>query len=630
MKLLSILPIARGVRKEILTYFSSDNISLGTIVSIPIRKKTIPGIIVESKDALEAKAEIKEMPFAIKKIIRHKDSAALPDWLMKAAKNIAKDNATSAGAVIAALVPKIALENPGIFFQKKLKNETHASGFEILAIQSPATDRFDTYRSIIRESFAKKMSIAVICPTEDSVADISALISKGIEKYMLAFVNVKSKRYISKWRAQAFDASHPMLLVGTSNMLSLLPQSVGTIIIEEESSQFYKQRRQPFLDARSSAREIARSRNFRLIIGDSLLTVEALTEIKNGSIIEYSRIGKRNPHKIQTLLVDMKIQKKDGKNEKEFVVLSPDLKEMISYAKYAKKKLFIYSVRRGISPQTICQDCGTSVKCDYCEAPAVLHTRNNNKIFICHHCGVKRDANETCRVCGGWNLKPFGIGIERIEEEIKLLGDFALTRIDSDVCKSLKDVKTKIKEFFLRSDILLGTDLALRYLPAESVNFVAIVSLDTLFSLPDFRTNERVMHTILDVKSKATENILLQARDLKQQVIEQSLSGDLEGFVKDELEARKKFGYPPFSKIVKLTVTGQRETVKTDARIVAEKLNVWKPLVFPAFIKSVRGQTSLHIMLKLPHEKWPDKKLSDILFSLPQSVKIDTSPQSLL
>ena len=124
--------------------------------------------------------------------------------------------------------------------------------------------------------------------------------------------------------------------------------------------------------------------------------------------------------------------------------------------------------------------------------------------------------------------------------------------------------------------------------------------------------------------------MLVQSRDMESDIIEQALAGDLDSFSKDELKARKEFGYPPFVRIIKLTITGKKEAVRVEAGIVTEKLRAYNPVVFPAFIKAIKGETLLHIMLKIPREKWPDKALSEILLSFPPSVRIDTSPASLL
>ncbi|MES2059525.1 MAG: hypothetical protein V4438_00680, partial [Patescibacteria group bacterium] len=494
MKLLSILPIARGLRAEMLTYFSSEDIPLGTIVAIPIRKKTFQGIIIESKDALESKSEIKSMDFGIKKIIRHSHETSLPPYLMQGISIIAKDTAASRGAILAALIPKAVLEAPTLFFQGKVRKEK-LEGFDTLAIQSPNSDRMDTYRSIIRESFAKKLSIAVIVPTEEDVPDIAAQLSKGIEKYTLALPNARSKKALQAFVSGA-GSDHPMLLVGTSSMLALMPDNVGTIILEKESSQFWKQRRSPYLDMRQSARALASALGARIIFGDKLLSIETLAKVKEGKTAEYARLSKRNSYKIQTLLVNMKPEKSDTEEKKEFKVLSPDLEEMIRYSTRQKKKIFIYSARRGISSQTVCRDCGTTVLCKKCEAPAVLHNRGEENLFICHHCGASRSALMQCEKCESWNLIPLGIGIERVEEELKKITSAEIIRLDSDTAKTAKEAQTKIDKFLAsRGGILLGTDLGLRFLPDESVDFAAISSVDSLASLPDFRTNERVMHT---------------------------------------------------------------------------------------------------------------------------------------
>ncbi|MFA6050658.1 MAG: hypothetical protein WC761_05690 [Candidatus Paceibacterota bacterium] len=633
MRLLSILPIARGIRKETLTYFSAEDIPLGTLVSIPLRKKTVQGVVIGSVSAVEAKAEIKGMSFSVKKIVRHKNDAGLPAFLIEAAKDIAEHAATSVGAVLSALVPKICLENPDLFF-KATPAQKH-TGYELLAIQADNVDRFDAYKSVIRESFAKKKTIAVIAGTEAAARIASEALSKGIADYTLTLPETTSKKTLSAWQKQAHDEKHPMLLVGTSSLLALLPSSTGTIILEEESSPFYKMRRLPYLDARKAVKEVARALGARVLMGDKLLSVETLARIRDGKIHEYSRIGKRSAHKIQTLVVDMR--EKEGE-KKDFHVLMPDLLEMIRYSVKSGKTLFIYCVRRGLSPQTICRDCSTTVLCDECESPVVLHGKENDRKFICHHCGKSRSALEQCRQCGSWNLVPYGIGIELVEDEIKKATDADVVRIDSDNTANAKEAKAKIEKFLDREKakekkmptILLGTELALRYLPDLSVDFAAIPSIESLRSLPDFRTSERVMHALLDVKAKAKECMLIQSRDPKSSVIEQGLSGDLETFAKDEIKARKAFGYPPYMHLLKLTVAGKKDRVKEDAQVVSDRLKEYSPRIFPAFIKSIKGQTLLHILVKIPEEKWPDKELSEILMSLPPSVKIDTSPQSLL
>lgn len=630
MKILSILPIARGIRKELLTYFSTEDIALGTIVGIPLRKKEITGIVIDSKDALDSKAEIKSMDFILKKIVKKRGSLSLPSWLIETASSIAEDSATSTGAVLAALIPSQCLLSPELFF-KDTSGMDRGTSFETLAIQSDDSERYDTYKSIIRESLAKKKSIAIISPTEESARMLETLLAKGITDRTFLYSNLKSKKSLSAWHKKVSTSTIPLLLIGPPQMLALLPTSVGTIVVEEEYSPFYKMRRQPYLNIRHVARWIARSLGIRIIYGDRLLSVETLARIREGKTQEYSRVSKRSPYKIKTLLLDMRQKvSEDGKKD-EFKVISQDLEEMIRYSMSQGKRLFLYSTRRGLSPQTVCRDCGETVICNECESPVVLHGKESERKFICHHCGRSRSALEQCRNCSSWNLVSYGIGIERVREEVEKIVGHEIIQVDSDTCKTTKEVKTRIDNFLsTKSSILIGTDLALNALPAESVEFAAITSIDSLASLPDFRTSERIMHTIIDVKARAQECLIVQSRNVSEQVIEQALSGDLELFAKNEIRDRKEFGYPPYQRLVKLTVSGSKERIKTDVSMVTDRLKDFSPRIFPAFIKSTNGEMHMHIMMKIPQALWPNKELTNILLSLPPNIKIDTTPQSLL
>ncbi|MDB5204110.1 MAG: hypothetical protein JWP09_138 [Candidatus Taylorbacteria bacterium] len=631
MRLLSIVPIARGIRKETLTYFSTKDIVAGSLVTIPLRKKEVPGIVLESLDAMQNKSAIKDMKFTIKKIVDFDNKVALPEFLMNAAEKISIHSATSIGSTLASLVPKICFENPKIFFQREsgaVKQRLNKEiSLEVLAVQLHNEARMDTYRSLIRESFAKKKSIAIICPTIERISEMKELLSKGIIEYTVTLHNPNSKKNLEEFSKSINTKKHAELFIGTAYMLSLLNHSVGTIILEEESSAFYKNKKRPFLDTRVSAKEIAKELGARLIFGDKLLSVQTLAEMREARIVEYARIEKRTARKIQTLLVDTK--PKEGE-KKKFEVLSSDLREMIEYGIKSSKKILLYATRRGVASQTVCNDCGTTVLCDICESPFVLHTISDKRIFICHHCGKSKDADENCKVCNSWNFVPLGIGIEKIEEEIKAINGASVIRIDSDNSKTAKEIKNKMETFYKTGNVLVTTDLGIRYLEDYSVDFSAITSLDSLLSLPDFRTSERIMHIILDLKSKTKEMILIQARNLKNKVIEQALSGDLEGFANEEIKARETFGYAPFKHIIKLSIEGKKDQIKLDAEQIITKIKKYNPVIFPAFIKSRNKNIILNIIIKLGKEEWPNKELLDILLTFPPNVKIDASPASLL
>jgi primosomal protein N' len=584
---------------------------------------------------MENKSAIKDMDFTIRKITDFDNKVSIPDFIMRASAKIADISATSIGSVVASLIPKICLEHPSVFFTRKEpinvgQDITPSNSFDIVAIQSATDERMDTYRSIIRESFAKKKSIAIICPTEQKSVELYNNLQKGIADHTLLLSKTTSKKQLEEFKSKLTNSTHPLLLVGTYYLLSLLDQSIGTVILEEESSTNFKSRKRPYLDIRYVTKELAKSMDAKLIFGDKLLSVQTLAEVKEGTINEYARIDKRNNYKIQTLLIDTKPSTDpDTKVKKKFEILSTDLKEMITYSTKYNKKIVIYATRRGVASQTVCNDCGTTVVCENCESPVVLHTIKEKRTYICHHCGVSKEATGNCKVCEGWNLVPLGIGIEKIEEEVKKITENVI-RIDSDNTKSQKELRERLELFYNKGCVLITTDMAVPYLIDGSVDYAAIPTLDSIFSLPDFRTSEKVMHTILDLKSKATECILVQTRNSKHKVIDQALAGDLEGFTNDEIKARKDFGYAPYMSIIKLSIEGKKDQVKIEAQKIVTELKQYAPVVFPAFIKADKGNTSLNIILKLTKAQWPNKKLLDTLLSFPPNIKIDTTPTSLL
>ena len=465
----------------------------------------------------------------------------------------------------------------------------------------------------------------IILPTAFMAEKYYEEISKGIEEYSVLIHPSLSKKKLSEALKDIFSSSHPSLIISTKEFLALSKEDLGTLIIEGEYSRFYKLDRRPFIDVREFAKFYAKEKGIKIIYADSLLRVETLAKIKSGEILEYARISNKINHQIKILGVDMK-EKKEGK---KFSALSDELIEMLKFAVAHKKKVFVFALRRGFSSETICRDCGTTVFCDKCQSPASTHKGKDGNIFICHHCGHKMSTLQTCKNCGGWRLESFGIGIERVAEEISELGIRVIKGYKENSGTDSKVIKS-VDEFIKDGGVLLGTEATLEKISSLSVDYVAIASMDSLFSLPDFRVRERIMHLLIDVKNKATECFLIQGRNLDQSVVEQGISGDLNNFYKEEIDTRKKWGYPPFEIFIKFTVTGEKEKVKQEMEGLGHFFKDYNPAIFPAFIRIKRGQTVSHMLLKISKDKWPEEKLLKMIESLPFNIEVRFDPESLL
>ena len=512
MYITSIIPIGKTILKDALTYLSKDKFEPGSIVSVPLRAKKAFGIVLSSENAKNLKAEIKDLDFKIKKLDQKIEARIDPSFI-EAAKKFANYSATFPGAVLGCFINENIINYLSLYKTKSkparpaLSQQAKAGGkdsktknlFEENVIQSPTEDRLNMEKSLVRESFAQKKSVMIILPTAFMSEKYFEEISKGIEEYSVLIHPSFSKKKLEKALEKIFSSPHPSVIVSTKEFLALTKEDLGTLIIEGESSRFYKLDRRPFIDTRVFAKFFAKEKGIKIIYADTLLRIETLNAVKNGEILEYARLSQKVAHQIKILGVDMK-EKKEGK---KFSVLSDELIEMLKFAKIHKKKVFVFALRRGFSSETICRDCGTTVFCDQCQSPVSTHKGKEGNIFICHHCGHKMNALQTCKTCGSWRLESFGIGIERVAEEISALGITVIKGYKESNGSDSQIIKS-VNEFIKVGGVLLGTEATLEKLPSLSSDYVAIASMDSLFSLPDFRVRERIMHLLIDVKNKAS------------------------------------------------------------------------------------------------------------------------------
>ena len=335
-------------------------------------------------------------------------------------------------------------------------------------------------------------------------------------------------------------------------------------------------------------------------------------------------------------VVDMRIYRE----EKPFRIMSDPLLKLLESAERMGEKTLLLVGRKGFAPSTVCNDCGSVLECEHCASPLVLHqeecTTKSGKsfeetVYVCHKCYVQSRANTLCRECGGWRLSALGIGIERAAEEIKKkFPNIPLFLLESGAAKKAGGNSAIVGRFLAtRGGVLLGTGAALYYLNRQIEN-TAILSIDSLFAIPDFRMGERTINLIAEVKSLALRRFLVQTRRPDELIFPFLTQGNMSGFYRDELESRKKWNYPPYSVLVKITRKGNRETVTREMRGIEKLLSKWQPVVFPAFTETLKGLYVLHALLKIPRENWPDAELGTILRSLPLSYTVTVDPAEIL
>ena len=362
-----------------------------------------------------------------------------------------------------------------------------------------------------------------------------------------------------------------------------------------------------------------------------MLRTETLKRYDDHVFFEYTPIKFRSITDAEQKLVDMN---NDVETKDKDYPISNELRELIEENIEDNDHLFILNNRKGLAPLVVCEDCGQIVKCPDCESPIVLYGKDANKkenYFNCNFCGHQRSAGEKCSNCTSWRLKTVGSGTDKIYREIKKL--FPETKIfilDKDHTKTPLQSQKVIKDFYdSPSAILIGTELALLYL-YERIENVAISSVDSMFSSPDFHIRERILNILLKAKSKCHKNFLVQSKNIKNSIFRNLRDGNLTDFYRDEFVDRKKYNFPPFSLIIKISLSS-RDFQKSENELeeIKNNLNLEDLEIYESITKRKAGIKTAVGLLRLNRDKWPDKDLAERLKTLPAKFKIEIDAESL-
>lgn len=652
---ITVIPLTRSKISGELSYFTNADVPLGAIVSVPLRSRNIHAIVTSTRPAVDMKAEIRGASFQMKKLGKVRSTAFFPATFMEACGTLSDYYAASVGSIIDALVSDTLLENANKIDlpirQNPFFNELKASGTdETYAVQGDDEDRLGSWRSLIRQEFARKRSVAIYVPTIEDTAWLTTALTKGIEGYIFTLhSSLTKKQIIETWRRIA-ETAHPVVVVATGSFTVIPRADIDCVVIERENGRGWISARHPYLDIRHAIETIARRQKQTVYRADSVLRIETLHRVDVHEIAQGSPFKWRSISNAQDVLVDMKrsVSRTERPSTEEltqeeisstlpapipFHVLSPELKELIAYNRHNNTHLFILAMRRGHSPITVCGDCETIVSCRSCSSPVVLHTREHSgrAFFMCHRCGERRDAHEKCQTCDGWRLTPLGIGIDRVHEVLRAeFPDLDIFKIDADSVKTETQLRTIMSTFRSKpGSVLIGTEMALLHVN-EGVDHVAIASLDSLFALPDFRINERIMYLMTRLRSIAQRSFVVQTRRADERIFEYSMKGNVSDFYRTTLAERKQFHYPPYATLIKITIEGKKDRIAEAMAQVQKTLAPHEIDIFPAFTSTVRGNAVIHGLIKLSEGGWPHSDLLEKIRSLSPDVKVKVDPESLL
>lgn len=400
------------------------------------------------------------------------------------------------------------------------------------------------------------------------------------------------------------------IILGARSALFLPFKNLGLIVIDEEHDPSFKQQDPaPRYNARDAAVFYASLFNAKVLMGSATPSLESYYNAKKNKyalVTITKRFG-------GTQLPEMKIidTKTVAASKKGKVMISPQLKVEIEVALQNDKQVILFQNRRGYAPFLICGTCGFIPQCENCSVTLTLH-KYSNKLH-CHYCGNTYPKLVSCPACGSINWMEKNFGTEKIEEE--LTNDFPnnrIARMDVDAVKGKNAHDTLIKLFEQhRIDILAGTQMVVKGLDFENVSLVGVLDADGLLTFADFRVNERAFQLMEQVSGRAGRKaarglVLIQASKIDHPVLLFVQQHDFLKFYDFEMEMRKQFFYPPFSRLIRITLKHIiKEKVFEAADILTNSLQKdFDQLVGPAapIINRVRNMFLMEILIKLPQD----------------------------
>jgi len=466
------------------------------------------------------------------------------------------------------------------------------------------------YIKQIEENINKGKQVLYLLPE----ITLTAQIIRRLQKNFGGNVAIYHSKFNNNERVELWNKiknGEVKIVLGARSALFLPFKDIGLIIVDEEHDSSYKQQDPaPRYNARDAAIYYASLFSAKVLLGSATPSIESYYNVeknKYGFVELNERFGGVLLPEIEIINTRQVAASKKGK-----VMLSPQLKAAIEDAVTNNKQVILFQNRRGYSPFLICTTCGFIPHCNNCDVTLTLH-KFSNKLH-CHYCGSSYPKLTTCPACGTVNWMERNFGTEKIEEELENeFPSYKIARMDMDSVRGKTAHDSLIKLFEQhRIDILAGTQMVVKGLDFENVSLVGVLDADALLNFADFRVNERAFQLMEQVSGRAGRKseqgkVLIQATKINHPVLLFVQQHDFKRFYDYEIDNRKRFFYPPFSRLIKIIVKHKMKEVVAEA---AERLGdaLKKDLndfvVGPAapVINRIRSLYLMDILIKLPKD----------------------------
>lgn len=665
--LISVVPIVKIPlsRDQFFYYSCNKKIPIGSIVTVPFGKRKIQGIVLESKKDFSRLGNIE-----LKKIIEIEDESFLTKKQLELAQFISAYYIISLGIVLKSFLPKKTkkrqskkddvtekLQEKKIILSEDQKNAvrniTHANALsqEFLLFGPASSGKTQVYFESIKELIKNKGQALILLPELTAIAQEAERFKEFFKDEEIAILHSKISKgqFFENW--EKIKSGEAKIVIGTRRAVFAPFKNLKIIIVDEEQDMSFKQwDSSPRYDARKVAQKLRELFDAKLVLGSATPRIETFHKVqtnKDFKLLKLSKLGVNEKRDAKawgsnrTEVVSM-VKEKWAKNH------SPISKKLEVEIKWALKNDFqsiLFVNRQGMSGFSVCKSCKNVFKCPKCDRALVYQSKGYHK---CIHCTHKSSMFPSCSKCGSNEFRNVGLGTQKIKKEIEKISPAAKVQIaDSETMKSTRAQEKLWKDFSQKKiDVLIGTQMVTKNWDLPNVGLSAIIDADSLFSFPDYLTDEKAFSHIIQAigrtgrtGSEIQGKSIIQAFHDQNPIIQFAKDHAFEKFFEEEIENREVLNYPPFCKIIKLIFqSASKEESKQETENVYKKLTETlkenKDLkIYPpqdALLSNIRGKHRSQIIIKTKKYPGLPKEILGILEKLKSGWIIDVDPISIV
>lgn len=443
------------------------------------------------------------------------------------------------------------------------------SGAGFLLHGVTGSGKTEVYLRAAAAALARGTAVIVLVPEIALTAQVVArFVARFGDRVALLHSHLSAGERYDEWR-RVLDGTADVVVGSRSALFAPCPRP-GLIVVDEEQEPSYKQEGAPRYHAVDAALELGRLSGAAVLLGSAtprVVTYAAATSGRLRLLALPERV--RDLPLPRTTVVDLRLELRANNRS----TLSGALRTALQRTVARGEQAILYLNRRGFATVVLCRDCGHVVPCPACEIPYALHADGR---LVCHRCGREEPrAPTTCPRCGSARIRHLGVGTQRVEEDVRAAVPGArLVRMDRDAVQA-KGAHAALYERMRsgQAQVIVGTQMVAKGFDLPGVSLVGVVNADTQLNLPDFTAAERTFELLAQVlgrsgRGDAGGEGIVQTYLPDHYAIRAAAAHDYATFADHELAARRRFGYPPYGRLVLLQTSAAREA--TVARRAAE------------------------------------------------------------